>query len=382
MNSSFKIKLSLFLLGTIVVFAIFFVNRLIISNVRSESRKQVEKIALAYSDVIHKEEGDIPNFLSIFLPTINFPLVITFNNEFYGHNDHPIFKNKNQKQLEKIIENFIETSVNNFEPLPIMFDNIEMGKIHYGDPKIINQLKWLPYFEIGFALVFLFFVFWGFQIIRISEKNYIWAGMARETAHQLGTPISSIFGWLKLLEDNSVNKNNIYKSIEEDVNRLSDISDRFYKIGTSPKLVSIDIVNIFQNIRGYYLNRIPKKSNVKIILDYNNETFVMGDMILLNWAFENIIKNSLDATSWKDSTVKINIFSNNHSIIIDITDNGKGISRNKWKKIFEPGFTSKDRGWGLGLSLTKRIIEDLHNGAISVVSSKPGLTSFRIKFNI
>ena len=119
----------------------------------------------------------------------------------------------------------------------------------------------------------------------------------------------------------------------------------------------------------------------KISLD-NNETFVMGDMILLNWAFENIIKNSLDATSWKDSTVKINIFSDNHSIIIDITDNGKGISRNKWKKIFEPGFTSKDRGWGLGLSLTKRIIEDLHNGAISVVSSKPGLTSFRIKFNI
>ena len=382
MNNSFKIKLSLVLLGGIVIFSIFFVNRLIISNIRSESRKQVEKIALAYSDVIHKEEGDIPNFLSIFLPTINFPLVITFNNEFYGHNDHLIFKYKNQKQLEQIIESFIETSVNNFEPLPIMFDNIEMGKIHYGDPKIINQLKWLPYFEIGFALVFLFFVFWGFQIIRISEKNYIWAGMARETAHQLGTPISSIFGWLKLLEDDSVNKNNIYESIEEDVNRLSDISDRFYKIGTSPKLVSIDIVHILKDIRGYYLNRIPEKSNVEINLDYINETFVMGDIILLNWAFENIIKNSLDATNWKDSIVKINILKSNHSIIIDISDNGKGISRNKWKKIFEPGFTSKDRGWGLGLSLTKRIIEDLHNGKINVISAKPGLTSFRIKFNI
>jgi len=382
MNNSFKIKLSLFFLGTIVVFSIFFVNRLIISNVRIDSRIQVEKIALAYSDVIHKEDGDIPNFLNIFLPTINFPLVITFNNEFYGHNDHAIFENKNQKQLELTINNFIETSMDNFDPLPIMFDNIEMGKIHYGDPKIINQLKWLPYFEIGFTLVFLFFVFWGFQIIRISEKNYIWAGMARETAHQLGTPISSMFGWLKLLEDNSVNKENIYRSIEEDVNRLSDISDRFYKIGTSPKLVLTDLILVIENIKKYYLNRIPVKSNVKINLNYNNSIFVMGDMILLNWAFENIIKNSLDATNWKNSIIDVNFVKTNQLVVIEISDNGKGIVRNKWKKIFEPGFTSKERGWGLGLSLTKRIIEDLHNGKIIVTSAKPGLTSFRIQFKI
>ena len=379
MNNSFKIKLSLFFLGAIVVFSIFFVNRLIISNVRIDSRIQVEKIALAYSDVIHKEEGDIPKFLNIFLPTINFPLVITFNNEFYGHNNHIIFENKN---LDFIINNFIKSNEDNFEPLPIMFNNQEMGKIHYGDPEIINQLKWLPYFEVGFSLVFLIITFWGFQMIIISEKNFIWAGMARETAHQLGTPISSLFGWIKLLEEDSINKKIIYSSIEEDVNRLSAISDRFYKIGTSPKLVLIDIVEILINIKEYFLNRVAKKSNVKINLKNNENYFLKGDSILLCWAFENIIKNSLDSTNYKNSIININIYKKKNSFFIDIIDNGKGIDKSNRKKIYKPGFSSKKRGWGLGLSLTKRIIEDIHNGKITLISSKPGLTLFRIKFPI
>ena len=381
-NKSFNIKISLFLLGSIIVFSIFFVNRIMINNIRSEARVQVEKIALAYSDVIHKEEGDIPNFLNIFLPTINFPLVITFNNEFYGHNDHKIFQISNKNKLDTVINNFIKNSNSNFEPLPIMFDDEEMGKIHYGDPAIIYQLKWLPYFEVGFLVVFLIFLFWGFQIIRESEKNFIWAGMSRETAHQLGTPISSIFGWLKLLEDSTVEKKQVYSAIEEDINRLSEISDRFYKIGTSPTLVENNIVDIFKNIKVYFLNRVPKNSDIEINLHYQNNIIINADSILLNWAFENIIKNSLDATNYKNTIIDISLFKKNKLIIIDISDNGKGIIRNKWKKIFEPGFSTKKRGWGLGLSLSKRIIEDLHKGKINVINSKPGLTLFRIQFNI
>ena len=382
MTNSTKIKISLFVISVLVIFTIFLVNRIIISNVRIDSRIQVEKIAVAYSEVIHKEDGDIPNFLNIFLPTINFPLVITFNNEFYGHNNHTIFKNKSKNELDALIEDFIKTSKNNFEPLPIMFNKIEMGKIHYGDPKIINQLKWLPYFEIGFTLLILCFAYYGFRILRISENNQIWIGMARETAHQLGTPISSIFGWLKLLEDDSINKNNIYNSIEEDVNRLSEISDRFYKIGITPKLVKIDIVKILQDIKRYYLKRISNKSNVKINLNFDNDIFnVDGDIILLNWAIENIIKNSLDATNYMNSMININIVNKNHNVIIDIIDNGKGIARKNWKKIFEPGFSSKEKGWGLGLSLTKRIIEDLHYGKISVISSNSKSTNLQIVLN-
>ena len=382
MTNSTKIKISLFVISVLVIFTIFFVNRIIISNVRIDSRIQVEKIAVAYSEVIHKEDGDIPNFLNIFLPTINFPLVITFNNEFYGHNNHTIFENKSKNELDALIKDFIKTSKSNFEPLPIMFNEIEMGKIHYGDPKIINQLKWLPYFEIGFTLLILCFAYYGFRILRISENNQIWIGMARETAHQLGTPISSIFGWLKLLEDDSINKNNIYNSIEEDVNRLSEISDRFYKIGITPKLVKIDIITILQDIKRYYLKRISNKSNVKINLNFDDDIFnVDGDIILLNWAIENIIKNSLDATNYMNSMININIVNRNHNVIIDIIDNGKGIARKNWNKIFEPGFSSKDKGWGLGLSLTKRIIEDLHYGKISVISSNSKSTNFQIVLN-
>lgn len=379
-NKSLKIKISIFVLGIVIVFSIFFINRLIINNIRKESRIQVEKIALAYSDVIHKEAGDIPNFLNIFLPTINFPLIITFNNEFYGHNNHQIFSENDDKKLKNIISDFINKSQNKFPPLPIMFDDVEMGKIHYGDPKIIYQLKWLPYFEIGFLLIFLFFSFWGFQIIRTSEKNYIWAGMSRETAHQLGTPITSLFGWLKLLEDNSIEKKQVYKAIEEDVNRLSEISDRFYKIGTSPTLSKNNIVEIFNNIKIYLLNRVPRNSNINIKLNYEYDMYIMADSILLNWAFENIIKNSLDATNYKNSIIEINFTKTNKLIIIHINDNGKGINGKRWNKIFKPGYSTKKRGWGLGLSLSKRIIEDLHQGKLDVISSKPGSTELRIEF--
>lgn len=381
-NKSLNIKISIFFLGIIIVFFIFFVNRIMINNIRSESRIQVEKIALAYSDVIHKEDGDIPNFLNIFLPTINFPLVITFNNEFYGHNNHDIFHISSKKKLDIIIENFVRDSKDNFSTLPIMFDDKEMGQIHYGDPAIIKQLKWLPYFEVGFLVFFLVFSFWGFQIIRVSEKNFIWAGMSRETAHQLGTPISSLFGWLKLLEDSTINKKQIFSSMEEDINRLSEISDRFYKIGTSPTLVQNNIVDIFKNIKVYFLNRVPKNSNIIINLNYQDEIFINADSVLLNWAFENIIKNSLDSTNYKNTIIEINLFKKKQLIFIDISDNGKGILRSKWKKIFEPGFSTKKRGWGLGLSLSKRIIEDLHKGKINVINSKPGFTQLRIQFYV
>ena len=380
-NKSFKIKLGLLFLGIIVFLIIFFINRAIINNVRQDAKSQVENIALAYSEVIHKEQGDIPNFISIFLPTINFPFVITFNGEFYGHNDHQIFKNKNDNELNKFIQKFILDNNSKFDPLPIIWNDEIMGKIHYGDPNIILQLTLLPYIEISFIIVFIIFVFWGFKIIRDSEKNLIWAGMARETAHQLGTPISSLYGWMKLLEENSIKKDEIYSSINEDLNRLRDISDRFYKIGTKPKLEKINIILMIHEIKNYFTKRLSKKTLINICYNDDESFFLKGDLILLVWAIENIIKNALDASKI-DPLININILKTDKSLIIDFCDNGIGINKSKWKKIFEPGYTSKKKGWGLGLSLTKRIIEDLHNGIISVFKSNHKGTTLRLEFNI
>ncbi len=381
-NKSFGIKLGLLFLGTIVLFIIFIINRKIINNVRQDAKVQVENIALAYSEVIHKEQGDIPNFISIFLPTINFPFVITFNGEFYGHNDHQIFKNKNNDELNKFISQFILKNNSKFDPLPIIWNNEIMGKIHYGDPNIILQLTLLPYIEISFIIVFSMFVFWGFKIIRDSEKNLIWAGMARETAHQLGTPISSLYGWMKLLEENSIKKDDIYSSINEDITRLSNISDRFYKIGTKPKLEKIDIILMIYKIKDYFTKRLSKNTKINFYYD-NNEKFIFkGDFILIVWAIENVIKNAFDASNYNNPEIDINIFKTNKSILIDFSDNGTGIHKSKWKKIFEPGYTSKKKGWGLGLSLTKRIIEDLHKGIISVIESNHKGTTMRIVFQI
>lgn len=375
-----RIKSGLLLLGVIIVFAIFWVNGFMIKELRQDAKGQVENLAHAYAAAIHSEDGDIQRILNILLPSINFPIIITFNNEIYAYKNIQREIDKNDPAFQQYLWEYIEVIDASFDPLPVKWEENVIGKIHYGDPVIVSQLKWLPYFEVGFAVIFLLLSIWGLKIIIDSEKNYIWAGMARETAHQLGTPISSLLGWLNLLEEDEIKDHPILNSMGEDVERLSDISDRFYKIGTAPKFTNVELDSLVYDVKHYIEKRIPKKSKIEFNISSDDDCIVNGDKVLLTWAIENLVKNSLDACDQNNAVIDIKVNQNNEKIKIDFTDNGKGIPRAKWKDIFKPGYSSKKRGWGLGLSLSRRIIEDFHNGRIKVLKSKPGETLIRIIF--
>jgi signal transduction histidine kinase len=214
-----------------------------------------------------------------------------------------------------------------------------------------------------------------FSTFRRAEQNQVWAGMAKETAHQLGTPISSLMAWMEILKSENVNLTSI-DEMNKDVLRLETITERFSKIGSSTKLEKVNLVLVVKENVEYLKNRISKKINVKITSSQNN-IIILGDKSLIQWVIENLTKNAVDAMKGAgDLTFSFKI--EKRIAILDVSDTGKGIE--KLKTVFEPGYTTKKRGWGLGLSLAKRIIEEQHNGEIIILQSELGLgTTFRIK---
>jgi hypothetical protein len=218
------------------------------------------------------------------------------------------------------------------------------------------------------------------QLIRRSEKNLIYAGMARETAHQLGTPVSSLMGWVKLLREEKDDHGIILNSMDQDISRLSEISERFSKIGSKPKLKGIVVSELISEVSEYMRNRLPKQSGVEIKYSGDSNITIQGDWVLIRWAVENLMKNAVDAMGTKSGDISIILTRTEAGTQLDLSDTGKGIPRSDWKNIFRPGHSSKPRGWGLGLSLTKRIVEEIHGGSIKVLRSKPGKTVFRLNF--
>jgi hypothetical protein len=269
-----------------------------------------------------------------------------------------------------------------FPPLDLIWSEVKWGQIHYSDPQVVTRLRWMPYLEVGFGIVFIAITLWGLQLIRRSEKNLIYAGMARETAHQLGTPVSSLMGWVKLLREEKNDHSAILNTMDQDITRLSEISERFSKIGSKPKLKEIIVPELISEVSGYMKNRLPNQSGIEINFSGENNITIQGDWVLLWWAVENLIKNALDAMGTKSGVISINLTQTESGIQLDVSDTGKGIPRRDWKNIFKPGHSSKPRGWGLGLSLTQRIVEEIHGGSIKVYRSKPGATIFRLNFPV
>jgi signal transduction histidine kinase len=240
----------------------------------------------------------------------------------------------------------------------------------------------LPYIEIGAAIVFILIGYIGFSRIKKSEERYIWVGMAKETAHQLGTPLSSIQGWIEILKSNSEDKLHAISEIEVDSKRLNKVAARFSQIGSVPAFKDINIVEVLKNIVQYFRKRLPqfeKKLYIEEIYDIDPVLKINTE--LFEWVIENLLKNAVDAISNQQGTITVRLSNSTDkkSIYIDISDTGKGINPRDKKNIFKPGFSSKKRGWGLGLSLAKRIIEDYHQGKLYLKESRPAEGSvFRI----
>jgi len=263
-------------------------------------------------------------------------------------------------------------------------DTIILSRVHYGESILITRLRWLPYIEIVIAALFIFVGYIGFSYIKRSEQSNIWVGMARETAHQLGTPLSSMMGWVEILKLRPQPESKLTDTIaemENDLLRLNKIADRFSKIGSKPDLREEDLSDVIKGVLVYFQKRIPQMGKrVELVAEPGEEVRAKINRELFEWVLENLVKNGLDAMEDGKGRISFQISRQNGAPVIDVTDTGKGIDAAYRKDIFRPGFSKKKRGWGLGLSLSKRIIETYHRGKLTVKESKLGVgTTFRIR---
>ena len=369
---SSNIKAGLFLLGFVLIIFLLSYTQNIVNELRSDNGEIVKLYAEIIAETISDEnDANLDFVFDKIIQKAQFPIIYSNNQR------EPIYSkniNKDKSKLKKIQLTMDEQN----EAIPLRYANpltneiILIGYLHYGDSNQIEKLKWLPFIEIGAITLFIFLGFISFSIIRNNEKRNIWVGMARETAHQLGTPISSLMGWLEWLKNKPNDQDKIINDISIDLDRLQQVSDRFSKMGSETKLKEIHLSSIVDNVVIYFNHRIPSMGKSIII---ENQLFsnikIKANGILISWAIENVIKNAIDALENEGIiTLKSNMDKKN--IIIEVQDSGKGILRKDWKNIFRPGFSTKEQGWGLGLSLTSRIIKDIHGGDIYVSKSKQG----------
>ena len=372
LKHSSNIKAALFLLGFILVIFLFTYTQGIVNELRKDNGEIVKLYAEIIAQTISYENDTNLDFVfDEIIQKAQFPIIYSNNKK------DPVYSkniNTDKSNLRKIQSTMDEQN----EAIPLRYTNpltneiILIGYLHYGDSSQIEKLKWLPFIEIGAITLFILLGFISFSIIRNSEKRNIWVGMARETAHQLGTPISSLMGWLEWMKNKPNDQEKIIDDISLDLERLQQVSDRFSKMGSETKIEEVHLSNIVDNIVLYFNRRIPSMGKSIIIENQlESDLKIRANGILISWAIENVVKNAIDALD-NEGIISLKSKFEKKSIIIVIEDSGKGISRKNWKNIFRPGFSTKEQGWGLGLSLTSRIINEIHGGSIYVSQSKLG----------
>jgi len=362
------------LIRWIIIIASFAIISLILwntyiffQNFKAEERTKMENWSFAQQNLIGSESNDEIEVTSkILVSNRTTPmLLLDAEGNVSSSNNLDDEKLKNSDYVKKLIEQF----KNENEPIEVKYDGKVYNTIYYGNSPLLNKLKYYPLALLLIIFLFGAVVYFFYRSSKIATQNKLWSGMAKETAHQIGTPLSSLIGWTEILKTENVNPDYI-SEIEKDVNRLQTITERFSKIGSVPKLERTDLVK--ETIESYdYL-----KSRTSKLIEF--EISVPKDIIEVNlnkqlysWTIENLVKNAIDAMKGKGK-LKVEITHLENNVKVNISDTGKGIAKQDFKKIFEPGFTSRKRGWGLGLSLAKRIIEDYHDRKIKVLQSTIG----------
>ena len=347
---------SLILWNTYTFFQIF----------KNEERLKMNLWAQAQKTLINADENtDVDLPLLIFSNNTSIPIMLTEKDSIINavNIDTTVIQNTEKSRL------FLNKLKGENEPINIVYAPGRIQKLYYGNSSLLNQLKYYPIALLLIIVLFAALVYNYYKSNKMATQNKLWAGMAKETAHQIGTPLSSLIGWIELLKTEDIPESTT-KEIEKDIERLQTITDRFSKIGSEPKLEQMDIVSETLLSYDYLQSRFSKQ------IEFSYAAPKKSIMIPLNatlhsWTIENMVKNAIDAMKGKGK-LHLAIEEENESIKITITDTGSGIPKNQFKKIFEPGYTTKKRGWGLGLSLTKRIVEDYHKGKIKVLQSEVG----------
>lgn len=376
----FNLRSALALIGVAIVTGTIFYSDFLSKKIEVEEREKISQWVEANKFIASAPpNADITLASQIQQKNTDIPIIWTNEND-------SIIDSRNIDTNEiKSSEHFLHKKLREFKsahpPIILVLNKnpYVADKYYYGDSKLLKQVRYYPMIQLLIVALFIFITVYSISIRNKSTQNQVWAGMAKETAHQLGTPISSLQGWVEMLKEQDEHLA-ISNEMQKDVNRLKLISDRFGKIGSAPKLEEHDIIEQVEKMVAYIKRRSTEK--VTFILERPEEKVTAKiSAPLFDWVIENLLKNALDAINGK-GTIKIKIKKLQHQVLIDVTDSGKGISKQNIPKVFKPGFTTKKRGWGLGLSLAKRIIEKYHSGELYIKSSEPGKgTTFRIALN-
>ena len=385
----------IFLIAVAAVVATFlYISNGLVRDLAAQERERMEiwadatKEIISVSSIDHDTAPsvDIDFLLRIIERNTTIPVRLTDDNgsimQQRNFSDMPDALNPdNPLELSQANEVYLQKKLENLRQSPNVIDiEIAPGEalhLYYEDSTLLKRLNYFPYIQLLVMLAFIVVVYFAVLSSKKAEQNKVWVGLSKETAHQLGTPISSLMAWMELLPDYGVDSDTVAE-MNKDVNRLSMIASRFSKIGSKPQMATDDLNNIVEGATGYMYTRISRRIRLSSSLA-DCALPVMACRPLLEWVLENLIKNAVDAME-ADGSIAVSTGNGGLAAWIEVRDSGKGISRKNFKKVFSPGFTTKKRGWGLGLTLAKRIVEQYHQGRIYVKNSVPGQgTTFRIE---
>ncbi len=373
-NNWFIYLLLTLAVGGVVVASIFLVDYL-----RKEEIKRIELFATAIKyqqDTVVQDLAALDLILQINETNSTIPVVVTDKNRIpigpdFMRNVPEDIQNNSQK-----MKALISRMGDSYDPIELQMPNGNNQYVYYMNSTLLNNLRYSPYILGTLILAYIFFSFWFLRTIKKTDEGYVWAGLAKETAHQIGTPLSSMIGWIEILRMENENSEGV-KEIEKDISRLKTISERFSKIGSVPELNDLNINETLQLNYDYLKSRISTKVAFTLKMP-REEILIPHNRILVSWVIENLVKNAVDAMKG-DGTLNISLYEKNKNVVIDFKDSGSGMTRAQRRKAFKPGYSTKKRGWGLGLSLAKRVVKEYHKGDIRVAHTEIGKGStFRI----
>ena len=385
-----KWKFALIGFAVIIGISSLFVTNTLVKELKTEERKKIELWAQATKHLVSLTgEGDYSLAIKVISENNNIPVILVDACD-------SILENRNFQNFTKTDSFFINLGIITPQIIDNKFLRSELKKIkesgdepieiniigdkqwiYYKDSALLYRLRYYPVYQLGFIGLFMFIAYFMFSASRRSEQNKVWAGMAKETAHQIGTPLSSLMAWTELLKEKEGTEQMVTE-MEKDIQRLETITERFSKIGSKSELQKRDIVSLVSQSIEYLKARMPVNTEFDIQVP-GKEIIIPLNSVLFEWVIENLVTNAVDAMKGKGK-ISVSITEEENKIVINISDTGDGIDRSIIKNIFKPGVTSKKRGWGLGLSLSKRIIEEYHKGSIFVMKSEKGKgTTFTIR---
>ena len=373
-------KILLLLLAVAIGVGSFFYTNWLVKKMAVEERKNVELWAKATQMAASSEISsnmDLTFLVDILNRNTTIPLIIIDSEGGILDNKNISFSAENK---DKVLSRELKKMKEQNEPIVISITETQSQYLYYRDSVLLENLKYYPIIQFAVVFLFILIAYLAFNSSRNAEQNQVWVGMSKETAHQLGTPISSLMAWVELLKMQNIDEN-LIQEFEKDTQRLQKITERFSKIGSIPELVPTNVAETIISTVEYLKTRSSGK--VKFILDFdlNKNYEVPLNASLFSWVIENLCKNAIDAMN-NSGTIQVSMTEKGDHTYIDVSDTGKGISKAYYKTVFQPGFTTKKRGWGLGLSLAKRIVENYHKGKIFLKQSEINKgTTFRIILN-